>query len=276
MNSTPPMARLITSLVLGAVWPIYCPTRSSRVTATRWPRRTKPRRCRISAMRRATVVLPVPGLPVKDICRVGVPPASSSLVRIRSISSSEAISLIRALTGASPTNSRSSFSSTSPMPALSNSWRRSMAPVSCFNAASPIALTLGQLRRISPCGVAHRPSLDLLAFQEEAALLGRAVDDEGQFHRFPAVRAVEGGNADIAIAERLAASGQLGQDAGGVLEVEHRLAPHLPIGVAGMRIVGEFDVHAITAVEAVLHLGLDLLVGEVGQEGITALGNAHD
>ena len=31
---------LETSLVLGAVWPMYWPTRSSRVTATRWPLRT--------------------------------------------------------------------------------------------------------------------------------------------------------------------------------------------------------------------------------------------
>jgi hypothetical protein len=34
MNRTPPNARLRTSLVFGAVWPTYCPTRSSRVTAT--------------------------------------------------------------------------------------------------------------------------------------------------------------------------------------------------------------------------------------------------
>jgi hypothetical protein len=37
MNSTPPIARFSTSLVLGAVWPMYWPTRSSRVTATRCP-----------------------------------------------------------------------------------------------------------------------------------------------------------------------------------------------------------------------------------------------
>ena len=38
MNSTPPIARLSTSLVFGAVCPTYWPTRSSRVTATRCPR----------------------------------------------------------------------------------------------------------------------------------------------------------------------------------------------------------------------------------------------
>ena len=34
MKSTPPRARLSTSRVLGAVWPTYWPTRSSRVTDT--------------------------------------------------------------------------------------------------------------------------------------------------------------------------------------------------------------------------------------------------
>ncbi len=43
---------------------MYCPTRSSRVTLMTWPRRTKPSRCRMPAIRNATVILPVPGLPV--------------------------------------------------------------------------------------------------------------------------------------------------------------------------------------------------------------------
>ena len=36
MNSTPPIAFFSTSLVFGAVCPIYCPTRSSRDTVTTW------------------------------------------------------------------------------------------------------------------------------------------------------------------------------------------------------------------------------------------------
>ena len=39
MNSTPPIAFFRISLVFGAVWPMYWPTRSSRVTETRWPLR---------------------------------------------------------------------------------------------------------------------------------------------------------------------------------------------------------------------------------------------
>src|SRR5437870_2503842 len=95
MNSTPPIAFLITSLVLGAVWPMYCPTRSSRVTATRWPLRTYPRRCRMVAIRMATVVLPVPGLPVKHMCRLGPPAVKPRSRRSRSTSSTARVSRIR-------------------------------------------------------------------------------------------------------------------------------------------------------------------------------------
>ena len=59
----------------------------------------------------ATVVLPVPGLPVKHMCRLGRDEVSPYRWRSRSISSSAAISRTRALTGASPTNSRSNSSS---------------------------------------------------------------------------------------------------------------------------------------------------------------------
>ena len=37
MNRTPPIARARTSFVFGAVWPMYWPTSSSRVTETTWP-----------------------------------------------------------------------------------------------------------------------------------------------------------------------------------------------------------------------------------------------
>ena len=72
MNSTPPIAFFRISFVFGAVWPIYWPTRSSRVTETRWPLPHIAEAVQDLAMRSATVVLPVPGLPVKLMCRVGV------------------------------------------------------------------------------------------------------------------------------------------------------------------------------------------------------------
>ena len=63
-------------------------------------------------MRSATVVLPVPGLPVKLMCRLGPCDASPCPSRSRSTTSSAAMSRMRCLTGASPTRSCSSSSST--------------------------------------------------------------------------------------------------------------------------------------------------------------------
>ena len=59
-------------------------------------------------MRSATVVLPVPGLPVNDICSVGGPETSPTCSRARATRRKAAISRMRCLTGARPTRSRSS------------------------------------------------------------------------------------------------------------------------------------------------------------------------
>ena len=63
----------------------------------------------------ATVVLPVPGLPVKLMCRVGLCGRGRAL-RARSTSNSAAISRMRCLTGARPISSSSSCASTGPTP----------------------------------------------------------------------------------------------------------------------------------------------------------------
>src|SRR5450755_1848782 len=62
MKSTPPIARLRTSRVFGAVCPTYWPTSSSRVTATRCPRRheAEPGPLRVHQEQRGD--LPDPGL----------------------------------------------------------------------------------------------------------------------------------------------------------------------------------------------------------------------
>src|SRR5512132_2601828 len=68
MKSTPASARRTARSVLIAVRPTYWPTRPARSTSTRWPRRKRPIEWYISASNRATVVLPVPGLPRKTRC----------------------------------------------------------------------------------------------------------------------------------------------------------------------------------------------------------------
>ena len=72
-------------------------------------------------MRSATVVLPVPGGPVKHMCRFGRGASRPNLCRARSTRSSSAMSSIHRFTGTRPTRSRSSAPSTSSMLAASRS-----------------------------------------------------------------------------------------------------------------------------------------------------------
>ncbi len=71
------------------------------------------------------------------------------------------------------------------------------------------------------------------------------------------------------------ALGELGHDPGGVVQVEHGVAPHVPVGVARVRVVGVLDRDRPLVVEAVLELSADLVVGQVGQEGEGSLCDAH-
>jgi hypothetical protein len=64
-------------------------------------------------MRMATVVFPVPGLPVKDMCREGEPDTSPSSFLARSTTNKAAMSRIRVFTGFKPMSSASSSSRTS-------------------------------------------------------------------------------------------------------------------------------------------------------------------
>src|ERR1700733_7580651 len=289
MNSTPPIAFFKISFVFGAVWPIYCPTSSSRVTDTTCPLRTKPSPCRMLAIRSATVVLPVPGFPVNDMCSVGTSEVSPIRLRMRSISSSEAISRMRVLTGFSPISSRSSCVRISSMPTDSSSSRRLTLPViaatfrsicetstrttgaleknsvaafaateQCIqqteNAEGAVCCRTGErylsvappLRTIAGIGfggVADVAAGHFVPLEAEAGLLLRPVDDERQPQRFPTMAGIERRQPDIPVAIDLAAFIQFHQHAGGVAQIEHRQAPHFPEAVAGVRIVGEFDVH---------------------------------
>ncbi len=79
-------------------------------------------------MRMATVVLPVPGLPVKLMCRVGACEERPNFERTRSTRRSAAISRMRCLTGARPMSSSSSCSRTGPTPDCANSSARLIRP----------------------------------------------------------------------------------------------------------------------------------------------------
>src|ERR1700694_3663510 len=278
MNSTPPIARLMTSFVFGAVWPTYWPTRTSRVATTRWPLRAKPSWFRILAIRIATVVLPVPGRPVKLMCRVGRSVVRPRCSRTRATRSSAAISRIRVLIGVSPISSRSSSSSSCWMLDARNSAPRSTRPASAARAASvlfSVALPLGALRRVGVQGVPHHAILHFLTLEPESRLVLRAIDEKTQRRRLAPVGAVVAVHLDVKIGKRLPAGVDLEHDGRRILQVEHRQRPHVPERVARMRIVGVLDRHRPVVVDAVLDLRLDLLLAEVWQIGKCPLGDPH-
>ena len=103
-----------------------------------------------SAMRRATVVLPVPGLPVKDMCSVGRVDSMPNWVRSRSTTSRSAISLMRVFTGTRPTSSRSRRSRTS-----------SLFDFLRSSSTSTRASSGSRLRSFSSCSSASSSSADL-------------------------------------------------------------------------------------------------------------------
>src|SRR5687768_14276813 len=306
MKSTPPYAFFRASLVFGAVCPTYWPTRSSRVTETRCPRSTYPSRCRISAMRRATVVFPVPGLPVKHMCSDGRSDASPCSRRRRSTTSSAAISRMRVFTGARPTRSPSSSSSTesSPVrwtmacglaPTSTNSATAGAIPgsfaaggreaVRCSPGArgatlkvcpvtgsvsrAPVALPGRGVRRVGVQAIVNGAVAPVRPLESEARLLGGTADDEAERSRLPAVARVVGDHLDVVVGELLAAGRHLAHRNLSLVgrQVEQRQVPHLPVGVPRMRVVRVLDRDRPAVAERVSDLRLDLLVGEVRKEG---------
>src|SRR6185437_15068834 len=138
-----------------------------------------------------------------------------------------------------------------------------------------VPLSLGAFRRIRARGVVHGAARSLLAHQIEARFDRGTIDDERQPQRLPTAGGIERVELDVVVGEGLAAGAHLRHDPGGIADVEHRSAEHLPVRVARMRIVRVLDGHRPSLVEAVLDLTRDLLVREVGQEREGALGDSH-
>src|ERR1700738_451790 len=87
---------------------------------------------------------------------------------------------------------------------------------------------------------------------------------------------IESRETNITVAIGPAALREFHHHRGSVFYIEHWQAPHLPIGISRMRVVGELDVHRPAVIDAVLRLGSDLSVGQVRQERKTALCQSHE
>ena len=202
-------------------------------------------------MRSATVVLPVPGLPVKLMCSVGGSWARPSAARARSTSSSAAISRMRRLDrrqadqlAVELVQHRADAGRFEVLAEVELGLARRSGPIVGLQhrplerSASPhgsgeavlrqgigagTSLLRGWQLTVAPAGRSHgarwcsgSAAVHLLPLEPEARLLLRAVDDEGQPHRFPAMRGVEGDHPDVAVAVDLAAVVELHHHAGRV------------------------------------------------------------
>src|SRR5579883_386259 len=248
-------------------------------------------------MRSATVVFPVPGLPVKHMCSEGDCACSPIPRRSRSMTSSAAMSRMRCLMGVSPMRSCSSSAITSStwLSRSTSATRRGAAAssagviavvpsASVLAAASTLVMIDASGRavalafRVVGCvggdAVADRSTLDLLPREPESRLTRRAIDDEGHARGLPATRRIEGGDANVVVREGLAARIELHEHAGRILQVEHGVAMHFPVGVARVRVIGVLDADGPVVLERIVELPGELLVGEIRQERELPLGEA--
>src|SRR5690606_10586409 len=107
-------------------------------------------------------------------------------------------------------------------------------PVGCITHSPPA-------RTDRAHGIANAPTGSFAARQLEVRLLLWTLHDERQAHRFEATRRVEGVQTDVAPRVRSAASIHFVEHRRRVLHIEHRHAPHLPVGIARMGILSELD-----------------------------------
>src|ERR1700682_5106156 len=116
-------------------------------------------------------------------------------------------------------------------------------------------------------GIADDAVVGLLAREAKARIVRWPVHDERQRDGLAALATVVGTHADIVLGVGCAALVDGMQDGRRVLLVEHWQSPHLPVVVAGMRVVGEFDIDGPVIVQAVLYLQANLVIGQLRQEG---------
>src|SRR5664280_2699787 len=252
----------------------------------------------------ATVVLPVPGWPVKDICRVGRSVDSSIFSRNRATSSKEAISRIRALTGLRPTSSLSNSARTSSI--LESRWAAatSTRPFSAsrVNPGSIAEPTFGpsmtaSKRRLrltdddaSVLGCSAVPRLAfrvgtnrvldlavplLRPLHVKTGLVFGALHDEAQHGGLPALGSVVAVHLDVEVGECRTARIDFSHDIVGIREIEHGQSPHLPVHVSRMGVVGILDRQSPAIDKAISHLAFDFVVSEIGQIGKRPLSDSH-
>src|SRR5690606_38788415 len=82
-------------------------------------------------------------------------------------------------------------------------------------------------------GVPHATAGPVSAYELEVRFARRPIHEERQAHAFESARRVECVYADVATGIGLATRVDLVEHRGGIANVEHRQAPHFPVGVTG-------------------------------------------
>src|SRR3954471_6811866 len=144
MKRTPSIAFRITRSVLMAVSPTYWPTSPARSTSTSCPRLSRPIERYICASRRATVVLPVPGLPRKTRCWVvatsGSPASLRRACTRRKATSARTCSFTDSSPGRASSSASSSSSGRGGSCFLRSTSKSSSSPI-CVRSWSPSAFS---------------------------------------------------------------------------------------------------------------------------------------
>src|SRR6266487_3805879 len=133
------------------------------------------------------------------------------------------------------------------------------------------ALTFGLTGSITVQRVVYNAIVHVLPRQAEAGIVGWPVDDKRERERLTPLAAIVGAHADVMVRVGPAALVDLVQNRCRVFHIEHGQAPHLPVAVARVRIIGELYIDGPAIVQAVLYLQADLVVAQIRQEGKRAL-----
>ena len=113
------------------------------------------------------------------------------------------------------------------------------------------------------------------ALQTKTGLMLGSLDDKAHHHRLHAAGVIEGVDLDVDLGIRLAAGIDFKKDGGAVLDLKHRVAPHVPIAVARMRVVGPLHRQSPALAEGVIYLGPNFGVGHIRQKGKLSFCDAH-
>src|SRR5215471_11861960 len=156
--------------------------------------------------------------------------------------------------------------------------RRCSWPLACWRSClcwRLIASAGWLIEAVSAHGIAYGAACRFHSFETEPRLNGRTLHEKRQPHSFPPSRRIEGADAYIEVWIGSAAGPDLLHDPGRIAQIEHRQAPHVPVGIAGVNVIRELHAHRPFLAKAILNLVRDLPVRQIGKKRESALGHVH-